>query len=160
VVNPGAIIGPVLSDDLSYSLQAIQRLLAGMPGTPRIGFSFVDVRDVADLQIRAMTSPAAGGERFIAAERFLWMSEVAAVLRERLGEAAARVPSRNIPNLAVRAMAIFDPGVRSIVGQLGRRVEVSSAKARSQLGWEPRPSPLTITDCARSLIEKGVVGAQ
>src|SRR4051794_39173409 len=67
VVNPGAIIGPVLDDDLSYSLQAVQRLLRGMPGVPKLGFSLVDVRDVADLQLRAMTSPKAGGGRFIAA---------------------------------------------------------------------------------------------
>ena len=66
VVNPGAIIGPVLNDDLSYSLQSVQRLLNGMPGMPRLGFSLVDVRDVADLEIRAMTAPEAGGERFIA----------------------------------------------------------------------------------------------
>src|SRR3954468_9841793 len=61
-VNPGAIIGPVLSDDHSFSLQAVQRLLDGMPAMPRLGFTFVDVRDVADLHIRALTDPAARGE--------------------------------------------------------------------------------------------------
>src|SRR4029077_7813331 len=90
VVNPGAIIGPVLSDDLSYSLQAVQRLLAGMPGMPRLGFSLVAVRDVADLEIRAMTAPDAGGERFIAATRFLWMSEIGSVLREASGSRPRR----------------------------------------------------------------------
>ncbi len=116
VVNPGAILGPVLSADRSYSIELIERLLKGMPGAPRIGFSFVDVRDVADLQIRAMTAPEAGGERFVAVESFQWMEEVAEVLRDRLGEAAAKVPKRTVPNLLVRAMAIFDPGIRSIVG--------------------------------------------
>ncbi len=150
-VNPGAIIGPVLSDDHSFSLQAIERLLRGMPGVPRIGFSFVDVRDVADLEIRAMTSPEAGGERFIATERFLWFAEVAAVLRERLGEDAAKVPTRSVPNLVVRAMGLFDPSVRSITGQLGKKTELSSEKARTRLGWSPRPSEDTIADCGRSL---------
>lgn len=150
-VNPGAIVGPVLSDDHSYSLQAIERLLGGMPGVPRIGFSFVDVRDVADLEIRAMTAPEAGGERFIATERFLWMAEVAATLRERLGEDAAKVPTRSVPNLAVRAMGLFDPSIRSIVGQLGKKTELSSEKARTRLGWSPRPSEDTIADCGRSL---------
>jgi dihydroflavonol-4-reductase len=157
VVNPGAIIGPTLSDDLSFSLQVVERLLKGMPGVPRIGFSFVDVRDVADLEIRAMTAPEAGGERFIAATRYMWMSEVAEVLRDRLGEDAARVPSRRVPDLIVRGMALFDPGVRSIVGQLGMRVELSSEKARTTLGWSPRPLEETIVDCARSLIDLGVV---
>ncbi|HEY7455688.1 MAG TPA: NAD-dependent epimerase/dehydratase family protein, partial [Solirubrobacterales bacterium] len=151
-VNPGAIIGPALNDDHSYSLQAIERLLNGMPGTPRIGFSFVDVRDVADLEIRAMTAPDAGGQRFIAAEPFMWMSEVAAVLRDRLGEDAAKVPTRTVPNLLVRAMAIFDPSVRSVVGQLGKRTALSSEKAKSQLGWSPRPTADAIADCGRSLI--------
>ncbi len=150
-VNPGAIVGPVLSDDRSFSLQAIERLLRGMPGVPRIGFSFVDVRDVADLEIRAMTDPKAGGERLVAVERFMWMSEVAAVLRDRLGDDAAKVPTRGVPDLLVRTMAIFDPGVRSILGQLGRKTELSSKKAREHLGWSPRPLEDTIAECARSL---------
>ena len=73
VVNPGAIIGPALSDDVSFSLQLIERLLKGMPAVPRLGFSFVDVRDVADLQIRAMTAPEASGQRLIAVGEFAWM---------------------------------------------------------------------------------------
>ncbi|HKI67017.1 MAG TPA: aldehyde reductase [Solirubrobacterales bacterium] len=151
-VNPGAIIGPLLGAGHSYSLQAIERLLGGMPGVPRIGFSFVDVRDVADLEIKAMTAPEAGGERFVAVEEFMWMSEVATVLRERLGDDAAKVPTRAVPNLLVRAMALFDPGVRSILGQLGKRTTISSEKARTQLGWSPRPHDETIAECAQSLL--------
>lgn len=151
-VNPGAIIGPVLGDGRSFSLQAIERLLRGMPGAPRIGFSFVDVRDVADLEIRAMTSPEAGGKRFVAVQAFQWMGDLAAVLRDRMGEAAAKVPTRTVPNLVVRGMAIFDPGVRSIVGQLGRKTEFSSERAKTQLGWSPRPIDDTVVECAQSLL--------
>jgi dihydroflavonol-4-reductase len=151
-VNPGAIIGPVLNEDRSFSLQVIERLLEGMPGVPRIGFSFVDVRDVADLEIRAMTTPEGGGERFVAVESFQWMGDVAAVLRDRMGEAAAKVPTRTVPNLLVRAMAIFDPSVRSIVGQLGRKTEASSEKAKARVGWSPRPIDETIVECAQSLL--------
>jgi dihydroflavonol-4-reductase len=157
VVNPGAILGPVLSDDRSYSLELVERLLRGMPGTPRIGFSIVDVRDVADLQIRAMTATEAGGERFIAVGRFLWMSEVAEVLRDRLGTAAAKVPKRTVPNLVVRGIGIFDPRVRAVVGQLGQRVELSNEKAEALLGWSPRPVEETIVDCAQSLIGERAV---
>jgi dihydroflavonol-4-reductase len=151
-INPGAIIGPALSDDHSYSLQAIQRLLGGMPAAPRLGFTFVDVRDVADLHIRALTSAAAGGERFIATDRFLWLPEVAAVLRERLGAAAKRVPSRVAPDLLIRAMALFDGGVRSVVDDLGKRSWYSSDKARTTVGWTTRPVEDSIEDCARSLM--------
>jgi nucleoside-diphosphate-sugar epimerase len=151
-INPGAIIGPALNDDHSYSLQAIQRLVDGMPAAPKLGFTFVDVRDVADLHVLAMTDPAAGAQRFIATDEFLWMAEVAAVLRERLGDAARKVPTRTAPNLLIRAMAIFDPSVRSVIGDLGRRSWFSSEKARSTLGWTPRPVGDSIEDCARSLL--------
>lgn len=150
-VNPGAILGPVLGEASSFSLQMIERLLKGIPGTPRIGYSIVDVRDVADLQIRAMTAPEAGGERFIAAKSFMWMAEVAAILRERLGDEAKKVPSRNIPNFMVRGMALFDPSVRTIVGQLGKKSELSHEKAEKVLGWAPRPAAETVVECARSL---------
>jgi dihydroflavonol-4-reductase len=152
VINPGAIIGPALSDDHSYSLEAIQRLLQGMPAMPRLGFTFVDVRDVADLHIRALTDPAAGGERFIAADQWLWTAEVAAILRERLGDAAKKVPTRVAPDLLIRAASLFDGGIRSVVGDLGKRSWVSSEKARSTLGWTPRPVEDSIEDCARTLI--------
>jgi dihydroflavonol-4-reductase len=151
-INPGAIIGPALSQDHSYSLQAIQRLLGGMPGAPRLGFTFVDVRDVADLHVRAMTDPPAGGERFIATDRFLWLPEVAAVLRERLGEAAKKVPTRVAPDLLIRAMALFDGGARSVVGDLGKRSWYSSQKARTALSWTTRAVEDSIEDCARSLV--------
>jgi nucleoside-diphosphate-sugar epimerase len=151
-INPGAIIGPALSDDHSYSLQVVQRLLAGMPAAPRLGFTLVDVRDVADLHIRALTDPAGGGERFIATDRFLWMPEVAAVLRHRLGDAANKVPTRVAPNLLIRAMALIDRGVRPVVSDLGKQSWYSSNKARTTLGWTTRPIEDSIEDCARSLV--------
>jgi nucleoside-diphosphate-sugar epimerase len=158
VVNPGAIIGPLLHDDTSYSLQAVERLLKGMPGMPRLGFSFVDVRDVADLEIRAMTSPDAGGQRFIAVTKFLWMSETGEILRDRLGEGASKVPTRTIPDFVVRGMALFDGGIRSVVSGLGKRSELSSEKAKTTLGWSPRPIEDTIAETGESLIQHGVVG--
>ncbi|HTZ88186.1 MAG TPA: aldehyde reductase [Solirubrobacteraceae bacterium] len=157
-VNPGAIIGPTLSEDRSYSLQTIERLLGGLPAVPRLGFVFVDVRDVADLHIRAMTSPDAGGERFLAVDRFLWMQDVARILRERLGPAAAKVPTRVAPNLLIRAMALFDPSVRPIVSDLGESFTYTAEKAKAKLGWEPRPIEDSIAQTAESLIERGLVG--
>jgi dihydroflavonol-4-reductase len=153
VINPGAIIGPVLSDDRSYSLQSIERMLDGMPGLPQLGFSFVDVRDVAEIEIAAMTSPTAAGERFIAAAPFYWMSEIAEILRDRLGDAARKVPKRKVPNFVVRGMARFDSELRSIVPELGVRTDYSIEKAKTKLGWSPRPIEESVVDCARSLLE-------
>jgi dihydroflavonol-4-reductase len=151
VVNPGTILGPVMSRHRSYSLQAIQRMLGGMPAVPRLGFSFVDVRDVAALHVAAMTAPDAAGERFLAAGPFLWLSEVAQILRDRLGAGAAKMPRRTIPNPIARAMARFDPELRSVVSELGQEVTYSAEKAASRLGWSPRPIEQTIIDCAHSL---------
>jgi nucleoside-diphosphate-sugar epimerase len=152
-VQPGAIIGPVLGDDRSYSLQAVERMLTGrMPGLPRLGFSFIDVRDVAALEVDAMTAPEAAGQRLIAAGSFLWLSEVAAILRDQLGPDAGKVPRRGVPNVVVRALALFDPGIRSVAGELGQKTTYSLENARRRVGWAPRPVEETIVDCARSLL--------
>jgi nucleoside-diphosphate-sugar epimerase len=151
-VEPGAIIGPALSDDHSYSLQAIQRLLDGTPAAPKLGFTFVDARDVADLHILGLTHEAAGGQRFIAVDEWRWLPDVAAVLRQRLGDAAPKVPTRTAPNILIRAMALFDGGIRSVVGDLGKRSWFSSEKARSTLGWKTRPVEDSIEETARSLL--------
>jgi dihydroflavonol-4-reductase len=160
VVCPSAILGPVLSDDRSYSLQVIERLLNGMPGLPRLGFSFVDVRDVADLQVRAMTQPAGAGQRFLATGPFLWMADVAEILRERLGPRAAKVPKRKVPDFVVKTMARFDPSLRTVVRDLGRQRIISNDKAKTELGWQPRPIEQTIVDCAESLLRVGAVTAE
>jgi dihydroflavonol-4-reductase len=152
-VQPGAIIGPVLGEDRSYSLQAVERMLTGrMPGLPRLGFSFIDVRDVAALEVGAMTAADAGGQRLIAAASFLWLAEVAAILREQLGRDARKVPRRSVPDVVVRLLALFDPEVRSVVGELGQKTTYSLENAKRRVGWAPRPIEETIVECARSLL--------
>jgi dihydroflavonol-4-reductase len=156
-VQPGAIIGPVLGKDRSYSLQAIDRLISGqLPGLPRLGFSFIDVRDVAALEVDAMTAEDAAGQRLLAAGPFLWFSDVAAILRDQLGPEAGKVPRRKVPDVMVRAMALFDPGVRSVVGDLGKKTTYSLENAKRRVGWTPRPIEQTIVECARSLLGQPV----
>jgi dihydroflavonol-4-reductase len=157
VINPGAIIGPVTSDDRSFSLQLIERLFSGPPVMPRLGFSVVDVRDVAEMHVLAMTDPAAGGERFIATDEFLWMEDVAAILRDRLGERGSRIPTRVAPDLLIKVVAIFDSSAKSIVSDLGKKSVYSNEKARTKLGWQPRPAADSITETAESLFAHGVV---
>jgi dihydroflavonol-4-reductase len=157
-ILPGAVFGPILDTDNLGSVQVIGRLLQGrMRGTPRIGLEVVDVRDIADVHIRAMTTPGAAGQRFLATGEFMWMSDIAAVLRERLGAEARRVPTRTIPDPLVRLVALFDPQLRAIRPGLGRRSRHTTAKTQTLLGWQPRPGADTVEDCARSLIETGVV---
>lgn len=152
-VLPGAVFGPILSTANLGSVQIIQRLVHGrMPGVPRIGLEVVDVRDQMDLHIRAMTTPEAAGQRFLGTGEFMWMSDIARALREGLGEQGAHVPTRQLPDIAVRAAALRDASLKQIIPGLGRRSVHSTDKARRILGWQPRPAAEVVVDCARSLL--------
>jgi nucleoside-diphosphate-sugar epimerase len=155
-ILPGAVFGPVLSPDNLGSVQIVQRLLRGrLAGLPRLGFSIVDVRDLADLHADAMIAPEAAGQRFLAAGDFLWLEEMAAVLRLRLGERAAKVPTRRLPDAFVRALSWVIPPLRSFTADLGRRNALTSLKSQRVLGFVARPAAETIVDCAASLLEGG-----
>jgi nucleoside-diphosphate-sugar epimerase len=157
-VNPTLVLGPVLGRDYSGSVQVVERLVTGrVPGLPRLGFNIVDVRDIADLHLRAMTDPQAAGQRFIGAGAWAWMADLATLLRERLGPGAAKVPTRKVPDFVIRLAAIFDKEIGSVTDSLGVRHDYASTKAQTVLGWRPRPTEETVLDTARSLIEAGVV---
>jgi nucleoside-diphosphate-sugar epimerase len=157
VVNPVGVFGPVLGSDFSTSLQLVKRLLDGaMPGLPRVAFGIVDVRDVADLHVRAMTAPAAAGERFLAVVGdFMTVAEIAALLRERMGADARKVPTRMLPNWLVRVVSLFDRSVRQITPELGKVKQASNAKAKRELGWDPRSNEEAIVASAESLLRVG-----
>jgi nucleoside-diphosphate-sugar epimerase len=159
VVNPTLVLGPVLGPDYSASILLIQRLMDGaIPGCPRLSFGIVDVRDVADLHIRAMTHPAARGERFLAvAGDFMSVSDIAKVLKARLGAAARRVPSREVPNWLVRIVALFDPTAKQILPELGKVKNGSGDKATRLLGWAPRSREDAIAAAAESLVRLGLL---
>ena len=159
VVNPVGVFGPVLGPDYSTSILLVQRLMDGaMPGCPQLCFGVVDVRDVADLHLRAMTDPAAAGERFLAvAGDFLWIREIARALRRQLGASARKVPTRQLPNWLVRLAALRDPAIRQILPELGMHKNASSAKARRVLGWSPRPPQDAVVATAESLLRLGLL---
>ena len=161
VVNPSGIFGPALGPDYSNSLELIRRLMSGMPGAPRIFFGVVDVRDVADLHLRAMVHPDAAGQRFIAvsAGGAVSMHDIAKVLRERLGSAARRVPRFQLPDWAVRLAARRDPAIQQLLPLLGKVRNATSAKAERVLGWKPRSREDAVTATAQSLLELGLVKA-
>lgn len=161
VINPTGIFGPVLGRDASSSVELVARLMNGMPGCPRLFFGIVDVRDVAGLHLLAMTSPAANGERFIAASGDLMsMLAVGRILRERLGETAAKVPTRELPNWLVRCAALFVRDLRPMLPLLDSTRRATAAKAERLLGWRGRPPEEAIVATAESLIRFGVVPAK
>lgn len=155
-VNPALVLGPVLEKDFGTSAELVHQILARkVPGFPRLGFSIVDVRDVASLHLLAMTSPAANAERFIATQSFLWMEEVGAILREAFPD--RRIPKANVPDFAVRLMSIVNPPVKRVLPELGRRRDLSWEKAERLLGWKPRSAKDAILATAKSMIELGIV---
>ena len=157
-INPGLVLGPVLGGDFSASLAVVTKLLNGeVPGLPRFGFPVVDVRDIADVHLKAMIAPAMAGERFLCVADFVWMTEVAAILKSRLADRARRVPTLRLPDFAIRLAALFDAEVRVALLELGRERRCDSSHARNVLGWTPRPAAETIVDTARSLIAAGLV---
>jgi nucleoside-diphosphate-sugar epimerase len=159
VVNPVAVFGPVLGPDYSTSILLVQRMMDGaLPGCPQIYFGAVDVRDVADLHIRAMTNPAAKGERFLAvAGDFMSMLDIAKVLKDRTGASAKRVPTRQLPNWLVRLASLRDPAVKQILPELGKRKNATNEKARRMLGWAPRSNEESIVAAAESLVRLGLL---
>jgi len=159
VVNPVGVFGPTFGPDYSTSILIVQRLLDGsVPVCPRIGFGVVDVRDVADLHFRAMTNAAAKGERFLAvAGRSMSLLDMARVLKTHMGAIARRVPTRELPDWAVRFFAIFIPDMKAIAPELGNRKNVSNEKAKRVLGWVPRSNEETITASGESLARLGLV---
>lgn len=159
VVNPVGVLGPVLGPDYSTSILIVQRLMDGaMPGAPRMAFGLVDVRDVADLHLRCMTRSEAAGERFLAvAGPFMYMQEVARVLKTRMGAAARRVPTGQLPDWLVKIVAMADPAVAQIVPELGKLKQASNDKAKRVLGWAPRSNEEAIVATADSLMRLGLL---
>ena len=159
VINPAGIFGPALGPDTVSSIRLVQQLMNGMRGCPQFYFGVVDVRDVAELQLCAMTNPAAKSERFIAVSgEALSMLDIAKILKSRLGEAAKKVPTRPLPNWLVRVVARFNPGMRDMIPLLGKIRNATSAKAERVLGWKPRPAEEAVVASAESLVKLGLVG--
>ena len=157
-VNPAAVFGPLLSDDLSTSIELVKQLLEGrVPMCPDIGFGIIDVRDVADLHYRALTAPGVRDERYICSGPFLKMIDVANILTEKLGDKARKVPTRKMPDWLLRLFALARPELRQLVSELGNVRGGDSRHAMTTLGWTMRAPEEAIIATANSLFERGIV---
>ena len=157
-VNPGLVLGPVLSADFSTSGEVVRKLLAReMPGCPDIGWAVVDVRDVADAQLAAMTTPAAAGSRFVLAIEHASMRDIATILAARFRDRGYKVPTRKVPGWLLRLVSVWDRTAKLAVQELGKRQDLSNQHAREVLGWHPRPLEEMVTSMGESMIEHGVV---
>ncbi|MEZ0610825.1 SDR family oxidoreductase [Fibrella sp. WM1] len=159
VVNPVGIFGPSLSPDLSSGFELLKRVLDGsMKRVPNMTLSIVDVRDVADLHIRAMTSPVAKGQRFLAiAGDVMTLPEIALLMKTKLGDRLKTISTKRMPDWVVRGAALFSPTARNVVPLLGRYRTASNEKAKKLLGWQPRSNEEALLATADSLIKFGAV---
>jgi dihydroflavonol-4-reductase len=157
-INPSVVLGPVWGRDYSASVTIVRSLLNGrMAALADIGFGIVDVRDVADLHVRALQTSGLQDERFIASGRFMKLLDIAQVLKAGLGGDARRVATRVLPDALVRVVAWFSPVARATLGELGSVRHQDSGHALRRLGWKTRPEDQSILDCAHSLLKLGIV---
>lgn len=154
VINPGAVLGPLLDDSFSTSGELVGKLLRGeVPACPDIGFSCIDVRDIADAHFAAMTKPVAAGRRYLCIESYAWMIDISRILYE----AGYKTPIKKLPNFAVHLLAIFDKTVRMIKGGLGKKENCNNDRLRTELGIEPRSLKEMTLSMAETMVEFGLV---
>jgi len=156
--NPCLVRGPLQSDRLSLSVNVVQRLLGRqLPAVPRLGFSIVDVRDVAIAHRLAMETPEAAGQRYLLMSDHLWMKEMSVLLKARFGEQGFRPPTLGLPYPLLWLAARFDAGARAILSDVGTHKILDATKARTMLGWSPRPVQDSVLDTGQSLVDRGIV---
>jgi nucleoside-diphosphate-sugar epimerase len=160
VINPVFILGPSLGYDAPSSFSVLQHLLDGsMKAVPNIPFNIIDVRDVADLHIRAMTNPNAGGQRFLAlAGGIIRMPEMAVLLKDKLPELATKISTRVLPNWVLNLVGLFNAQARLAASLVKVIRNPSNAKARRVLGWTPMANnEEAIVASAKSMVKFGVL---
>lgn len=155
-INPAFVLGPPLDRHFGSSVGVVKRMLSGKdPMVPRLGFAVVDVRDVAEMHLRAVERPETGGKRYIAADEALWFAQIAAALKDAFPD--RKIPTRTAPSLLIRALALFDPDLRAVLPQLGRLDALSNARAAADMGMTFLPARQSAVDTARYLLDTGLV---
>jgi nucleoside-diphosphate-sugar epimerase len=158
VINPAFVFGPALEIDYGSSLEILCRLLRGSyPLIPNLGFSIVDVRDVATLHRLVNESDDARGKRFLCSSGFRWLKEISDILRKHFPDFRKKLPSKKMPNFIFKLVSIFDSSTARFIPNLGIRKDFDTRPARELLGWAPRSPEDAIESGARSLIELGIV---
>ena len=151
VINPGGVMGPQLGNDLGgASTQIVSQLISGkFPMIPALSFPFIDVRDVAILHLKAMTTPEADGKRFIAAHsKPTWMYEVAEVLSAAGYE---KIKLKKAPSFMLKLIGLFDNKTKSLVPMLDKYVPCDNSQTVKVLNWEPMPWEQAFIEHAKSI---------
>ena len=157
-VNPGNVLGPVLDNHYHTSVEWLRTLMRReVPGVSRTRLDLVDVRDVAEMIVQAMTTSEAAGKRFIAIAASVPLPEFAGILHRNFSGRGYQVPTAVLPDILVRLIALFMPKLRHVANQLNWNYSISTEQARRVLGWQPRAYETTIVEMGESLIEHGLL---
>lgn len=154
VVNPVGIFGPALDKDLSSGFDLLKRIIDGtMKAIPNLVLGIVDVRDTADLHIRAMTNPKAAGERFLAlSDGTLSLPQIASLLREKMPAVSDKISKKVLPNWQVKLAALFNENAKAIAPMLGINRNASNEKAKTILDWKPGTKEDAILETVKSMV--------
>jgi nucleoside-diphosphate-sugar epimerase len=156
-INPGLVLGPILSSDYGTSGELVKKILdRDFPAIPDINYAMVDVRDVAAAHVAALGVPEAGGRRFICAIENHSMREVAQILSDHF-DGAFKVPTGKLPGILLRAVALWDGTAKLALNDLGARQDVDSTQIRDVLGWQPHDLREMTVSMADSMVRHGVV---
>lgn len=131
-INPGFVMGPPLDQHYGSSIGVVARILRGKdPMMPDISFPVVDVRDVAEMHLRAVQRPETAGKRFLAVAGTLTMPEMGRDLKRAYP--ARRIPTRVAPKFLLRLLALFDPQIKAALPAVGVAHRLSNARARADM---------------------------
>lgn len=156
IINPGLVVGAPLDDRFGTSLAVIARLLRGKdPMLPQIGFTVVDVLDVAEIHVNVIDKADTIGQRIMAVDRFMWFADMAQAIKTAYP--SRRVVTRIAPDVIVRFLGLFDPAIRSIIPSLGRQDKTDNSRARATLGRGMRRAPQGVVLAAKYLIDNKLV---
>lgn len=157
VINPVGIFGPALDAKLSSGFELLRNVLNGsMKRIPNLQLSIVDVRDLADLHIKAMESEQANGQRFLAlSEGTMTLPEIATFIKNKMPEATKNTSTKTLPNWLVRIAALFSPQAKALAPMLGVNRNARNEKAKNILGWNPRSKEDALLATVESLIKFG-----
>jgi len=157
-INPVAVYGPILSNQVKTSVGIVAQLMEGkFPALPNAGLQLVDVRDVSAAHIAAMDDPSSIGERFIVAEEYRTLRDIAAVLRTAYPDRASKIPLRRMPDFVVKLLALFVADMKTIAKEIGKRRVASADKVRRLLGRDLIPADDAVRASAETLIRYGAV---
>ena len=158
VMNPGFVLGPILNKEIGTSADVIVKMMKGeFPGTPKMGFPIIDVRDVAKAHFNALENEVSIGQRYALVDTALWMKDLALAILEVCPEYKNKVKARELPNWLVKIASLFDKTIRMVKDELGLLYDVNNEKMKKDLNITPIPSKEAIKATAKSLIELNLV---